>query len=253
MRQEPPSPPSRFLPGLSGSNLQVWPTVSDPLPPRPPGTASASWCIRNRHCGSSKPRSQPRARQRRLALALRGPRRMAARVSPERHPAATRRGTLRGGPRASFSRSAGRAQASRREAVSPCPPPAPDIRAHLSPLPPHVLPALLQADSGSPGVQHRPPPFIYAQHMHWTGNVLKASREKKEEGEKNGKGVCTAIAWKLPCGGSGGFITGWVTLALPSLRTNGRVKSCLPNSTPMTLSRLEAGALTPCPCRQLNL
>lgn len=48
------------------------------------------------------------------------------------------------------------------------------------------------------------------------------------------------------CGGWGRvFNPGWVTLAI-SLR-GGQVKSCLPNSTPMTLSWLESGALTPCP------
>lgn len=77
--------PENPLPAHPGSRLaSLDPTSRDPLPPQPPGTALVSWCIRNCHCGSSKLRSQPRARRWRLAQALRGPRRTAVRrrVSP---------------------------------------------------------------------------------------------------------------------------------------------------------------------------
>lgn len=68
--------------------------------------------------------------------------------------------------------------------LHPLPPPTPEVRAQLSLSPPHVLPERLEADSGSPGVQHHPPPFIYAQHRHGTGNFSKGEQKEKKEGEK---------------------------------------------------------------------
>lgn len=112
------------LPAHPGSSLaSLDPTSRDPVPPHPPGTALASWCIRNCHCGSSKLRSQPRARQWRLAQALRGPRRTAVRrrVSPERHPAARRQGHPPQRFPASFSRSEERRFPSGKQSLPPPP------------------------------------------------------------------------------------------------------------------------------------
>lgn len=202
--------------------------MSDPLPPQPAGTGLTSRRIRNWHCGSSKLRSQPRARPERPRSGPagssedRGP---PPRLPPSAIQRRERRGTFRqGSGRTSGARSAG-FQVGSSPFLHPLPPPTSEIGARLSPLPPHVLPAPLEADSGSPGVQHHPPPFIYAQHMHWTGNFFKASRKKRRR--KNLKGVWTAIAWELSCGGSGGFIPDLVTLVLPSLRTDVLSPACL--------------------------
>lgn len=121
------------------------------------------------------------ARRRRFAQALRGTggRLSASLVSPQRHPAGeTARAPWAEVPGESLPKRG--TEVSKREAVPSSSHPHLQLRAHLSPTLPKYSPHCLRLIRVHPAFNPLPPPFIYAQHMHWTGKFLKEGGKGKE-------------------------------------------------------------------------